>query len=171
MRLVLSAAVSVLALAFTAAAHAGPVVVRPLAIDAALQTKFEEDYGTREIAELQGAFDRALTRELAARGGAVSESGPITIETTLVDAKPSKPTMQQALDKSGLDMMRSASLGGAELKVRFLAADGRVLNEFSYDWYETDLFSSTALTTWSDARDAIRRFAVKIANAYQTQAG
>lgn len=171
MRLVLSAAVSALALAFTAAAHAGPVVVRPLAIDTALQTKFEDDYGTREIAELQGALNRALTRELAARGGTVADNGPITIETTLVDVKPSKPTMQQTLNKPGLDMMRSSSLGGAELKVRFLAADGRVLNEFSYDWYETDLFYSNALTTWSDARDAIRRFAVKVANAYQTQAG
>lgn len=171
MRLVLSAAVSALALAFTASAQAGPVVVRPLAIDAALQTKFEEDYGTREIGELQGALNRALTRELASRGGAVSDNGPITIETTLVDAKPSKPTLQQTMNKPGLDMMRSMSLGGAELKVRFLAADGRVLNEFNYDWYETDLLYSNALTTWSDARDAIRRFAVKVANAYQTQAG
>jgi Protein of unknown function (DUF3313) len=171
MRLVSLAAAAALSLAFAGSAMAGPVVVKPLTVDAALQEKFETEYGTREITELQDALNRALTRELTARGGAISDSGPITIETTLVDARPSKPTLQQTLDRPGLDMMRSSSLGGAKLNVRFLAADGRVLNTFAYDWYETDLFTSPALTTWHDARDALRRFAVKVANAYQQQAG
>lgn len=171
MRLFAFAAVAALALTFTATATAGPVIVRPLAIEAALQTKFNEDYGTREIAELQRALTSALTAELGQAGGSIAESGPITIETTLVDVKPSKPTLEQVRNKPGLDPIRSISLGGAELRARIVAADGRVLNEVSYDWYESDLLNQPALTTWSDARRAIRRFADKVAEAYRPHAG
>jgi hypothetical protein len=167
MRLLSIAAAAALSIAFAATAAAGPVVVRPLAIEADLQKKFEDEYGTREIAELRDALSRALENELRQAGGSVADSGPIAIETTLVDVKPSKPTLEQLSDKPGLDYSRSVSLGGAELRARLVAADGRVLNEFSYDWYESDLLNSTALGTWSDARRAIRRFADKVGDAYR----
>ena len=167
MRLLAFAAASVLSIAFAASAAAGPVVVRPLAIDPELQTKFEDDYGTREIAELSDAVSRALASELRQAGGTIADSGPITIETTLIDVKPSKPTMEQLADKPGLDYFGSVSLGGAELRARFLAADGSVLREINYDWYETDLLTSTSLGTWSDARRAVRRFADKVGQAYR----
>jgi len=171
MRVFAFAAALALSMSIAATAHAGPVVVRPLTIDAALQKKFEDDYGSREIATLQSTLTSALTRELRQAGGAVSESGPITIETTLVDVKPSKPTLEQVRHKPGLDQFQSVSLGGAELRARILAADGRVLNEVNYDWYETDLLNMPALTTWSDADRAIRRFADKVAEAYRLHGG
>ena len=60
----------------------------------------------------------------------------------------------------------------AAIKGQYLVwADGRVLNEFTYDWYETDLLTSQAMTTWHDARDAMRRFANRVADAYQPHAG
>lgn len=170
MRIFAIAAAATFSFVVAATAAAGPVVVRPLAIEAELQKKFEEEYGAREIAELQNALSRSLASELREAGGAVADSGPITIETTLVDAKPSKPTLEQLQDKPGLDYFGSVSLGGAELRARLLAADGRVLSEVSYDWFESDLFSSTALGTWSDARRAIRRFADKVGDAYRAQA-
>lgn len=171
MRLVSLAAAAALSFIFAAAASAGPVVVKPMALDPALQKKFETDYGTREIGELQTALARALERALRAKGGDVAEAGPVVIETTLIDVKPSKPTLQQTVHRPGLDMFASSSLGGAKFKVRLLAADGRVLNEFTYDWYETDLLTSQAMTTWHDARDAMRRFANRVADAYQPHAG
>ncbi len=170
MRFLSLVAVATLSVAFAATAAAGPVVVRPLAIDADLQKKFEDEYGTREIAELSDAVSRSLASELRQAGGSVEDSGPITIETTLVDVKPSKPTMEQLRDKPGLDYFRSISLGGAELRARLLAADGSVLGEVSYDWYETDLTNTLALGTWSDARRAVRRFADKVGDAYRAQA-
>ncbi|KAF0182250.1 MAG: hypothetical protein IV086_11010 [Hyphomonadaceae bacterium] len=168
MRLITLAAA--LSFAFAASAAADPVVVRPLAIDAELQKKFEEEYGTREIAELSEAVSQSLASELRQAGGSVADAGPITIETTLVDVKPSKPTLEQLRDKPGLDYFRSVSLGGAELRARLLAADGSVLREVSYDWYETDLLNTLALGTWSDARRAVRRFADKVGDAYHAQA-
>jgi len=170
MRLLAIAAAAGLSLAFAATASAGPVIVRPLTVDADLQKKFDDDYGVREIKELQDALNRALAAELAAVGGAVASEGPITIETTLVDAKPSRPTRAQGDRRPGLDTIRSVSLGGAELKARIVAADGRVLNEFSYDWYEYDLANVYGASTWSDARRAIRRYADRVAEAYRVQA-
>ncbi len=169
MRLLAIAAAAGLSLAFAATASAGPVVVRPIAVEADLQKKFDDDYGTREIAELQEALNRALAAELASVGATIGAEGPITIETTLVDVKPSRPTLAQGQKRPGLDMIRSVSLGGAELKARLVAADGRVLNEFSYDWYEYDLANSYGASTWSDARRAIRRYADRVAAAYRAQ--
>ena len=62
-------------------------------------------------------------------------------------------------------------IGGAELRARIVGADGATLGEVNYEWYESDLLFSTAQTTWSDARLAIRRFADKVGDAYRANAG
>jgi hypothetical protein len=171
MRLAVLAAAAALSLAFAAEAAAGPVAVKPLAVDAELQKKFETDYGVRELPELTAALNAALARALRSNGGDVGASGGVTIETTLLDVRPSKPTMQQTHKRPGLDTIRSVSLGGGKFRARLVSADGRVLNEFTYDWYERDLFTSPALTTWHDARDAMRRFAARVGVAYAAHAG
>jgi hypothetical protein len=158
MRLFAVAAVSAIALALAAPASAA-VTVKPVAIEADLQKKFEEDYGEREIAVLQRAVATALERELGA------DAPSVTIEATLVDVKPSRPTLQQAIDKPGLDVGRSVSLGGAELRARVIGADGATIREVSHKWYETDLLFSDANSTWTDARRSIRRFADKVGDA------
>lgn len=171
MRLLATVALSALALALAAPASAAPVTVKPVAIDAELQKEFEENYGAREIAVLQRAIAGALTRELTAAGATVGDGAPVTIETTLVNAKPSRPTFQQAVDRPGLDTFRSISLGGAELRARVVGADGATLGEVTHKWYEHDLFFSNAATTWSDARRAIRNFAGKVGDTYRANAG
>ncbi len=171
MRLFTAAAIAGLALALAAPASAAPVTVRPMAIDAELQKKFDDDYGQREVAVLQRIVADALARELTQAGATISDSAAISIETTLVDVKPSKPTFYQATENIGLDTIRSVSIGGAELRARIVGADGATLGEVTYDWYESDLLFSTAQSTWSDARHAIRRFADKVGNAYRANAG
>jgi hypothetical protein len=154
------------AAAFASPALAAPVAVKPMAVDPALQETFEDDYGSREIAVLQKIVDEAVRRELVRVGATVADAAPVTVETTLVDVKPSRPTFQQAIDKPGLDTMRSISIGGAELKARLVGADGATLDEVTYEWFETDLLFSAANTTWSDARRAIRQFAREVGEAY-----
>lgn len=153
------------------AAYAAPVTVRAVAIDPELQKKFEDNYGTREITVLQDAIAGALTRELAAEGATLDPNGTLIVEATLVDAKPSRPTMYQTIQRPGLDPARSISLGGARLHARILRADGSALGEVDHDWYETDLTNSVANTTWGDARRAIRRFADKVGDAYRASGG
>jgi hypothetical protein len=171
MRLFLTATFAGIALALAAPASAAPVTLRPVTIDAKLQKKFDDDYGQREVPILQRIVVEALTRELSDAGATVADGAPVTIETTLVDVKPSKPTFQQATDKIGLDVFRSSSIGGAKLRARIVGADGATLGEVAYDWYESDLQFSTANTTWSDARLAIRRFADKVGDAYRANSG
>jgi len=164
-------ALSALALGLAAPAVAAPVTVKPVAIDAALQKEFEDNYGEREIAFLQRAIANALTRELTAAGGTIGDGAPVVIETTLVGARPSRPTFQQASERPGLDIIRSISLGGAELRARVVRADGTAVSEVTHKWYESDLLYSNATTTWSDAQRAIRRFADKVGDAYRAGAG
>ena len=166
MRLFTVAAIAGFALAFAAPVSAAPVTVRPVSIDAELQKKFDDDYGPREIAILQEIVVDALARELTRAGATLSDNAPVRIETTLVAVKPSKPTFHQAAARIGLDTMRSVSIGGAELRARIVNADGTTLGEVTYEWYESDLQFSTAQTTWSDARRAIRRFADEVGDAY-----
>lgn len=169
MRLLAIAAAAGLSFVFAATASAGPVMVRPMTVDAELQKKFDEDYGVREIRELQDAVNRAVANELGKAGATLGTTGGVILETTLVDAKPTRPTMYQTQKRPGLDMMRSVSLGGAELRARLIAEDGRVLNEISYDWYEWDINNAVAATTWTDARRAIRIFADQVGKAYRAQ--
>jgi hypothetical protein len=154
-------------LAFSPAAFADPVAIRPMTVDAELQAKFNDDYGVREIGVLQRIVERSLTRELTGAGATIADTAPVTIETTLVQVKPSKPTFQQAVDTPGLDTLRSIGIGGAELRGRILRADGTVLQEVTYKWYESDLTFSAPISTWDDARRAINGFADKVADAYE----
>ena len=171
MRLFAIATFAGLAIALAAPASAAPVTVGPVTIDAALQKKFANDYGAREIAVLQRMVTASISRELTQTGATIGVGAPVTVETTLVNVKPSRPTFQQAVNKPGLDMFRSISLGGAELRARIVGADGAALGEVTYKWYEYDLSYSFASTTWSDAQRAIARFADRVADAYVAKAG
>jgi hypothetical protein len=170
MRLFAAAAIVALAFAAASPAMAADVALRPMTVDAKLQDKFADDYGEREVAVLRKMVESALSRELTQAGATIADSGPVAVETTLVDVKPSRPTFQQAIDKPGLDTIRSISIGGAELHARLVGADGTTLRDVTYEWYESDLAFSTALTTWGDAERAIRRFADKVGDAYRESA-
>ena len=171
MRLFAIAAFAGLAIALAAPASAAPVTVAPVTIDAALQKKFDADYGAREIAVLQKMVTDSISRELTQSGATVGAGAAVTVETTLVNVKPSRPTFQQAVDKPGLDLVRSISVGGAELRARIVGADGATLGEVTYKWYEDDLTYAYATATWSDARRAIGLFADRVARAYVAHAG
>lgn len=167
----LAAAVALLTLGFAGQALAAPVAVRPVALEAKLEDKFKTDYGVREVPVIQRMVEEAVSEELARVGGAVAGDAAVRIEITLVDVKPSRPTFQQAVNKPGLDIARSVSNGGAELKARIVGADGAVLDEFTYRWYESDLTFADGNSTWSDARRAVNRFARRVAESYRAKAG
>lgn len=115
--------------------------------------KLEKDYGPREGDILAGRIERDLTRQLTRAGLDVAR-----IDVTIQDARPSRPTFKQAADKPGLDMHRSVSIGGMDLKAVAYAADGTPVKDFEYKWYENDI-RHAGLTTWHDASRASDRFA------------
>jgi hypothetical protein len=162
MRTTLAAAFALFALSALAPAHAGAIAALKLGPEA--QKTFEKTYGMREVAVLDGYLQKALHRELASHG--MESDTALAIETTLVAARPNHPTMRQLSDNVALDYLRSFSLGGATLHARLLDADGHVVNQVDYEWYETDLAMAAAGDQWHDADYAIRRFSKQVADAY-----
>ncbi|HEV7694485.1 MAG TPA: hypothetical protein VGO52_26855 [Hyphomonadaceae bacterium] len=156
MRLVSLAAIA--ALAFTAALPASALTVETK-FSAEFQKKLEKDYGAREAAVLTDTLVRKVEQAFA-KQGVKADRVVVTIE----DAKPNRPTMQQVMDKPGLDAIRSISLGGAELTGIAYDASGAEIGKFNYDWYENDLSNVVGSGTWSDARWTFDRFATRFAD-------
>lgn len=146
-------------LAFAAPAWAQST---PVSFSPEFQTALEDDYGVREGEVLRTAVTDAITRELSRRGVA---AGSANIEVTIVDAEPNRPTMRQLFDEPSLDFS-SISIGGAELRAVVRSANGGS-TEVTHRRYNHSLEDiAGAATTWTEARRAIRQFAVKVADAY-----
>ena len=122
------------------------------------QQKLEQEYGTKEGEKLTREVREDIQRELSK-----ANIDPASVQVTILDAKPNRPTMKQLGDTPGLDAMRSKSIGGMDLKGVAYSADGTALAELEYDWYETNLEMVHAAGVWSDAERASRRFAKKLA--------
>lgn len=152
----LLASAAVLAFAAPAWAQSTPVSFSP-----EFQTALEEELGVREGEVLRTAVTDAIARELSRRG----VSSNVSIDVTIVDAEPNRPTFQQLLDQPSLDFS-SVSIGGAELRAVVRGANGAT-TEVSHRRYNHSLGDlAGAATTWTEARRAIRQFAVKVADAY-----
>ncbi|WP_084397560.1 hypothetical protein [Henriciella aquimarina] len=121
--------------------------------------KLQEDYGMREGDRLSEDIREDLEREFGK-----AKIDPARVSVTIIDAKPNRPTMQQLKDRPGLDMLRSKSIGGMDLEGTAYDANGNVLAELSYDWFETNINQVVASSVWGDADRASRRFAKKFAD-------
>lgn len=171
----LFASLSLAALSMTimaSAASAETLRVKPVAVSAAAQEKFDETYGAREITALSTDIMNRLGRELREEGVSFSETvGQISLTITIEDAVPNRPTFKQMIDRPGLDFIRSFGNGGATLTASITGPTGDVLQTVRTRYYETDIRWSETKSTWSDAQRAIRRFADEVAKAAATHAG
>jgi hypothetical protein len=131
-----------------------------------LQMEFANDFGVRESPVLVRAVEHALSSEMARRGHDLGASAAVTIEVTIVDAAPNRPTMEQLVDRPGLSL-QSISTGGAEIKATIRDADGRILAEVEHRRFDQFEELTGAESTWSSARRAIRQWAHKVATAYE----
>ena len=122
------------------------------------QEALEDDFGTREGERLSEDLTRYVAEALAARGLSGRE---VTIELSIVDAKPNRPTFEQAANRPGLDMFNSISVGGAELRGVVRNAAGAEVQTVEHRYYSHDLYDARFNSgTWSDARarcGALRR--------------
>lgn len=167
MRLTLALASLAALLALSSPAGAAPVNLAPVSFSPEFQTSLDEDLGAREGEYLRADLIRAVSHELTARGATIGEGG-VTIELSIIDADPNRPTMRQLSHEPGLDALRSISIGGAELRATLRGADGQVISEITHRRYNHNIQDAAlqAPTTWSEAQRAIRRFARRVADAY-----
>ena len=159
----LLAALTLLSAAPIAAAQG--VTVGAVTFSPELQTEFADDFGVGESPVLVRAVEQSLASQIARRGGSIGANSGVTIDVTIVDAAPNRPTMEQLGDRPGLSL-QSISTGGAELRAVIRNADGRVLAEVEHRYFDSFEDLTGAESTWSSARRAIRQWARKVAEAY-----
>ena len=171
MRLV-PAFVGLAALAFASSAAAAPVTLSQISFSPEFQVELDEELGAREGEYLRSAVTEAVSNALTRRGASIGAGADITIEISIIDADPNRPTMQQTQGRPGLDPLRSVSTGGAELRAVLRNASGQVVGEVDHRRYDetlSDVFVPP--TTWTSAQRSIRQFAGKVADAYADAAG
>jgi hypothetical protein len=121
-----------------------------------------KDYGDAEGATLTDAIVAAVNR----RSAQCAVAPGLALTVTVEDLAPSRLTRKQLDDNPSLDVERSKSLGGAELKGEVRDARQRVLTTVSYRYFApTITVGSPARDPWADARLAIDGFAEKLASA------
>ena len=158
------------ALAFAQSASA--VTLSQISFSPEFQIELDEELGAREGEYLRSAVTEAVSNALTRRGASIGTGADITIEISIIDADPNRPTMQQTQGRPGLDPLRSVSTGGAELRAVLRNASGQVVGEVDHRRYDetlSDVFVPP--TTWTSAQRAIRQFAGKVADAYADAAG
>src|SRR5215468_8590327 len=90
---------------------AAPLAVTGIDFAAAVNAKWPE-YGKAEAATLRKTIRAAVAGQ---KECSVVPEG-VGVNVTVQDLAPTRPTRQQSLDNPSLDVVRSKSLGGAELK-------------------------------------------------------
>lgn len=140
---------------------AGSAFAQPSSVVVTISPDFQKEVvklGQREVdqqvADLTRAVERTLTNRNALEGA--------VINLTITDLKPNRPTLQQASDKPGLDMMRSLSIGGAAIEGTVTLASGEV-RPVKYDYYSNNLQDAVGASTWWDANRAYDRLARNLA--------
>ena len=113
-----------------------------------------EKLGQRDVDLQIAELTKTLQRELA-RSGALSGS---RINLVMTDLKPNHPTIQQTVDKPGLSMFDSVSIGGVAIEGEVITADGERL-PVRYSRYSTSIADVFGYNTWEEADRAYDRFA------------
>ncbi|WP_269514442.1 hypothetical protein [Brevundimonas subvibrioides] len=118
-----------------------------------------EELGQRDVDRQVERLTTVVARELA-RSGSLEGA---QINLVLTDLKPNRPTFQQAVDKPGLSIIDSISIGGATIEGEVVTADGQRL-PVSYSRYSTTLADVYGYSTWQDAEQAYGRLASNLAS-------
>lgn len=107
----------------------------------------------RQIADLVSAVERELARSGALPGAQVN--------LVLTDLKPNRPTYQQAVDRPGLSIFDSVSIGGATIEGEVITAEGERL-PVRYSRYSNSIADVFGYNTWEDADRAFDRLATNL---------
>ena len=147
---------------------AAPAMADPASINVTVGPDVLEgadELGQREVQEQASRLADVVRRTLAHRGALDGAE----INLTLTDLKPNRPTIQQMVDRPGLDGIRSISIGGATITGHVTTSDG-LIHPVAYDWYSTNISEVRGFSTWQDADRAYSRLADNLADGrYKTR--
>lgn len=106
--------------------------------------------GERDVQQQVDDLAGVIERELARDAGSENRWAGARVNLVLTDLKPNRPTMQQAIDRPGLSIFHSKSIGGATIEGEIVTADGQSL-PVRYERYSSSIADVFGYTTWSDA--------------------
>jgi len=106
--------------------------------------------GERDVQQQVDDLAEVIERELARDAGSENRWAGARVNLVLTDLKPNRPTMQQAIDRPGLSIFDSKSIGGATIEGEIVTADGESL-PVRYERYSSSIADVFGYTTWSDA--------------------
>lgn len=121
-------------------------------------TEQVEKLGERDVQLKTQDLAERVTRELAGD----SRFAGAQVRLVLTDLKPNRPTFQQALDRPGLSIFDSISIGGATIEGEIVTAGGERL-PIRYSRYSSSIRDVYGYNTWQDADRAFARVAENIA--------
>lgn len=145
-----------------------------MAVAAAAQAQTEPrisvTLGPRVQAEARNLGEREVARQAdrlaEVVGRALAESDRYDgaeVRLTLTDLKPNRPTFEQVARTPGLSPIDSRSVGGAEIQVEVVQANGdRTTGRF--DYFSRDIEEVRGFSTWQDADRAFARVASRLAD-------
>lgn len=113
--------------------------------------------GERDVQLQVDELAKTISQELADNGGFSGAQ----VNLVLTDLKPNRPTMQQTIDRPGLSMFDSISIGGAAVEGELVTAQGEHL-PIRYSRYSNDLRDVFGYDTWRDANRTYDRLATNI---------
>lgn len=116
-----------------------------------------ERLGEREVARQADRLAEVVGRALA-RSDRYENA---EVRLTLTDLKPNRPTFEQVSRTPGLSAIDSLSIGGAEVEIEIVQANGdRATGEVEY--FSHSLAEVRGFTTWQDADRAYARVASRL---------
>jgi hypothetical protein len=148
MALVLAPAVA------ASAAPIGPVATINISAAPTLRADTKVLNG-RDIDQLTASLRESLQRSLT-KAHALSDRGGV-LDIQLVKAKPTRPTLTQMSNNTGLSMA-SIYVGGMEVAGTYTAPDGTV-TPVKYHWEAFDISEARYGVTWTDAERGFDNFA------------
>jgi len=143
-----------------AVAAASPALAQAPTVNVTVGGELQQDaakIGARDVNDQATRLARVVQTELERRGALDGAR----IDLVLTELKPNRPTMQQMVDRPGLDGIRSISIGGATVEGQITLADGQV-QPVRYDWYSNNLQDVRGYATWQDAETAYQRLATNL---------
>lgn len=106
-----------------------------------------DELGERDVREQAEELAKTIQIELDRSDSRWAGS---RINLVITDLKPNRPTLQQAIDRPGLSITESISIGGATIEGELVTPDGRSL-PIRYARYSSHLGEVFGFHTWGDA--------------------
>lgn len=110
-------------------------------------TKEVAKLGERDVREQAEELADVIQMELNRMDSQWTNS---QVNLVITDLKPNRPTLQQAIDRPGLSIFDSISIGGATIEGELVTADGQTL-PIRYARYSSHLDEVFGFNTWGDA--------------------